>query len=1285
MKNLDWNKINNDRDFQRLVNDLFALEINHPAFLSSNPEIGADGGWDGRYDGPYMGLKGVWNFQAKWTKHNLEAAYKQLQREIKKELEKAKKNKVNFLLVATNADLRIGTDDHIGKLEKLNENKKFVDQLFIWPRANLESKTTQYPLLRHNYFGDPQEPTFVPAHVFAESEPLLKGVFVGREESVNILKEFIQKNTSNLLIVHSGGGYGKTHFIVESGKNGDSLWPGIQTWFCRPGIRDINEAINELDHEKNSLIFLDDAERYLDDTRKLIAHTKTFSPGKLKVVLSCRSSGKEIVKNLADSQRVDNYNLLELPHLSEKELIEILNLAADSKKINHPERIVKELNGNLFLIITTGKLIKGGDLNPSQVKKQIKDNLDQETVNALKGVLDERNSKAFLRELSIIVPFSKEKRGNNVLDKLATVLELKVDLINEALNKLIEAKILRVVGASIRFNPDMKGDIYLSVELDKENGKDLANEMFENWLSIYPKQLTANLAAASRHKDTNSANEAVKELFQKWINETSETSDSSKSKILELAASIAFLAPEEAISLVYAYVNSSNTQNSYGLNRDTYGPVIYHVLHVPGFEKAILKLILYLAQKDLKGTYDNYKPASLIKQAISPIEVNIASATQSLKELLDWVSKGNCTELEARLASDGVLESLSGSHEHRESYGNQITFGRRILRYEGIYKKPVDEFRDVGMDVLKKLVLHSNDKIKKIGVEIVDDIGHEATSTSDDFWKRILSDKTKAIEWLEKLISETSSHEVLSSIEDVLVRYWANNNIYLDLSDKIAGILRNFPRSMEYIIFRYFVAHDLIISDFKKIESGAPESDRWSWLVHNHFRLHDFPQEELDEVVKRLSNKYKSRAEIIKYLYELENEVKGITQWQTIPLVETWSKFNNQSFIEIVDDENLLSSVPNRFHLGIYRVASDRDKQYIMKYASRILGDLNNLQRQAVDNLLDLIIRHNVSTAEFMPWISQIIEKADDYLKNLILHRSYFIFKDRDQTEKNQVVNILEQSLSGVVNSNVLDMFDFLVHNAVNWNLPSGDLDKIRKKLFEIIKDIPSVDYHTDDLLKFALNGDLDQFIELVEYRLKKQSEYFKNRGAEKFDAIPFDGFRSATELIKNYDDFAKLMDKINFWRNEELLFSFDIDGFLGKSIGGHDSEHGDYLLHYIGDKIKTGDAESLKIATNAFFGISFGADTIDLFLNFLMAAEKAGVLDEAKDVFTHQVISGSYSSTVGQAPPALVNKKEALEKISAKCQPGVIKNYVDSLTGSIADDIKRHLDEGEELISPKS
>lgn len=40
MKNLDWNKINNGRDFQCLVIDLFALEINNPNNLLRSSETG---------------------------------------------------------------------------------------------------------------------------------------------------------------------------------------------------------------------------------------------------------------------------------------------------------------------------------------------------------------------------------------------------------------------------------------------------------------------------------------------------------------------------------------------------------------------------------------------------------------------------------------------------------------------------------------------------------------------------------------------------------------------------------------------------------------------------------------------------------------------------------------------------------------------------------------------------------------------------------------------------------------------------------------------------------------------------------------------------------------------------------------------------------------------------------------------------------------------------------------------------------------------------------------------
>ena len=48
---LTWDKIDNDKTFQRLINHLFALECNSPGFIPSSPYIGADGAWDGYYEG----------------------------------------------------------------------------------------------------------------------------------------------------------------------------------------------------------------------------------------------------------------------------------------------------------------------------------------------------------------------------------------------------------------------------------------------------------------------------------------------------------------------------------------------------------------------------------------------------------------------------------------------------------------------------------------------------------------------------------------------------------------------------------------------------------------------------------------------------------------------------------------------------------------------------------------------------------------------------------------------------------------------------------------------------------------------------------------------------------------------------------------------------------------------------------------------------------------------------------------------------------------------------------
>ncbi|MBD3227663.1 MAG: hypothetical protein GF329_05700 [Candidatus Lokiarchaeota archaeon] len=828
----------------------------------------------------------------------------------------------------------------------------------------------------------------------------------------------------------------------------------------------------------------------------------------------------------------------------------------------------------------------------------------------------------------------------------------------------------------------MKGDIYLSVEFDNNNGENLINNIFENWLSVYPEKITANLAAASRHSDTKSASNAIKSLIKSWINDVDDISNSQKSKRLELAVPISYLAPDEIINLIYTYINKSSDEGIYSLTRDNYGPIIYQILHIPGLEKNILALILLIAHKELKGTYNNYEPSNLIKQITSPIEVNIDLATNALSEILEWVKKNDCSEVEAKLAVEAVRESLSGSHEHRESYSNKITFGRRILVYKKPFQEKVDKYRDKGMEILKKIIFHNNPNVQKIGIEIINDIGHEALSDDSNFLKRILSDKKQAISWLKKLIHDKTQFTSLSAIEDVLIRYWANNDIYPELSTEIAEILRKYPRSPEYIIFRYFVAHDVIISDFTQIEKDAPETNRWSWLVHNHFRRHDLKQEDLDQIIELLASKMKNKNDFIKYLNKLGQETADVRTWQYIPLIETWAKFNKDIIIEIAKEEKLLRNVPNIFHRGFYRVASDEDKDYIKICADKIIKNIDNLDIGEVDNLLDLISRSNISVEEFMPWLIKITENSNSHTKHIILHRAYFIFKDKQPDERKKVLDLLNVSLVKNVDTHVLDMFEFLLHNALQWNLPSAELEKLRIKLFDITKDINNIDYQIDELLNFVIDGDLDKFINFIDYRLNK----FQNKkNIGQFDPIPHNGFRFSESLIKNYEDFSKLMDKIHFWRSSDMLFSFDIDNLLRNFKQSSDEDSVSYLVKYIQEKIQTAKKDKVKIAISSLYGIKFGGDTSDLFLNMLLVSEKVGLLNEAREVFFHQVLSGGYSSSIGEAPPALVNKKNALEAIHKKCPPGLVKNYIDSLTRSIADDIQRHMDEGQELINPKN
>ena len=102
-------KITNEKDFQRLVNHLFAIECNSPAFIPSSPYIGLIMVGMAALKGsiPMIIWRVYFLIQSKWTQKNFDEAESHLRSEINKEIKKAIENKVEHLHVPAASELEL--------------------------------------------------------------------------------------------------------------------------------------------------------------------------------------------------------------------------------------------------------------------------------------------------------------------------------------------------------------------------------------------------------------------------------------------------------------------------------------------------------------------------------------------------------------------------------------------------------------------------------------------------------------------------------------------------------------------------------------------------------------------------------------------------------------------------------------------------------------------------------------------------------------------------------------------------------------------------------------------------------------------------------------------------------------------------------------------------------------------------------------------------------------------------------------------------------------------------
>ena len=663
------------------------------------------------------------------------------------------------MVITTNAQLRV---DHVVELQNLKGDT--LDSVQVWHRELLESKLVAHPFLCHFYFGDPQFPAFVPTDLYVENNEskLLESPLIGREEVLQTFIDQVSDTNNSVHVIHAPGGFGKSHFLKEAAERLDVERPDSQVFHVRPALRDLRSAFqDELVSGRSYILILDDADRYPMETGHLLAFTKANAS--LTLILGCRTAGRSLIQHKLHSQNVDSH-FRELQPLSEPALKEILDLSA-GEEVRRSEQIIQVLNGIPYLLTLYGRSIRQG-FGQEEIEK-VHDRLvgltSDDAHKILQKILPSEAEEAeLLLHLATIVPFHCTPP---VLETLGQGLGKPQSIIEIAINELIEGKLLRRVGNSIRFYPDMAGDLFLAGALSSHPQR--IQGLLEAWYGLFPSQIVANLASAAPYEKSDAIRSIFSEMVRTWIRQTEADEPYLWKVKLNRLERIAYFCPEESLNLIYAILDQQGDDPE--VSRDDLGPVVLVLSHHIDYQLDVLGLIVKLHELNLEGTYANYTMSSLVAALISPLDKPPSVIEQTLHEILRSAQSPEATYDEVAVAAIAAKGMLAGGYEYSESSRRGVTVGEKVLRDI----PEVHNLRDVGFEILKAL-LHNRDNART-ALDVAEEIGTRRMHSGDSevpLSERFGRDREAFVKEVESLDLNSADLVFLSDLEDLMMKWW---------------------------------------------------------------------------------------------------------------------------------------------------------------------------------------------------------------------------------------------------------------------------------------------------------------------------------------------------------------------------------------------------------------------------------------------------------------------------------------------------------------------------------
>ncbi|MDY0128739.1 MAG: hypothetical protein RBR63_00865 [Methanosarcina vacuolata] len=1099
---------------------------------------------------------------------------------------------------------------------------------------------------------------------------------------LHMARNFILSQTSNIFIIHSPGGYGKSHLLREIASTIYEIDLNREVFIVTPGFPEIKDAIsNEIAENKKCLLIFDDADRYLEELKPLLSYI-SFTNKSIKVILSARTSGLQGINEIINQLPCKNScEELVITKWSNEDLIQLLRIVAGKEQIDNEEIIINTFL-NPYLIVWIGKQIKNDQvIEFNIIKNNFVNDINYEAEKCLNGVLEASTIKNFVLNLSLIVPFSQ--KDDEIVQNLSVLCSQNVEKITKSLDILIKIGLLRIVGNSLRFNPDMKGDLYLAYNLKEIANESTLKELIEKWIFVTTDKVFINLSAASKFDNPPILKKYCSGLLNDWVKNADNDFGYTRIKKLKLLQKIVHIVPDKALDLMYTYLDSPLPQisevdhrwlNNVYPTTDDYGPIVIRLL-ISGYSREnVLEFISELYDKKVKyGTYDSYKPNHLISTSISPTENNLALINSTLEILQNWVINSDKPIVEN--ISSALSELLSGTHIVSD-YG----FGKTSWRTVSLEaNSELISTRRKAIAVVKTMLNHHNLNLRLSAIEIINNIGrtHSISENGLSLATEIRNERGQLIDELSNHISIDEDFRVLYNIEKLFLEWWA---LEKEGTDGVSELLKKFPQNIEYIIFKYFYSVDFVIEDFSLFESKVPKEER-NWYINNYLHNFKLKSEDVKHLAISLNNKYASDVQIIGYLSDLHQIIEINSVGSLI--IDCWVRINPDIFISIRKKKSLWELVPGKFQNIIDFAISCGNEKFIQELYDELFSNLPNVDIGKIDTFLRIIGTNPVEENFRDSCIIQLIEKGNSDIRKLVVDFLYFIYGPKN--EFNFIVSYLqliirtEPNFDAVLPHNIFSQIDNIkkYENIVDAVL----LRSFKRDLIEKLKCTSKLDWYANELLDYSFS-DIDTVISFLETRIfdQKKIGYYST-----YQGIPHDGLESISNHIYSLDDYDKLLDSLLLWNQDDTYLVGKSINFVMDSVIGirNSSSNKLYAEEYIMHKLERGDFYS-AVAVSEY--LPFEEATIETLINLAKNATTPDKIEKIRTAFLSHISCGREGivSIDGNIPPILVAKKNLFHKMYNAFKPGKLRIIISECIEEIDANINKFSKDEDEFLNEK-